>query len=147
MKRTMLKMMPLLVTLSLVSLVVAGCGSSATDKPAAPINESAPADPAKDKPTGPAAPAITYKDGTYEGESPNGIEGTIKVQVMVAGGKITDVKVTEQQETPDIGGKALEKLPVEVVAAQSTKIDSISGATATSTAFKEAVDSALSKAK
>ncbi|MGI1660045.1 MAG: FMN-binding protein [Desulfitobacterium sp.] len=88
-----------------------------------------------------------YKDGTYEGISPNGIDGEIVVAVEIGGGKITDVKVTSHNETEGIGSLAVEKLPGEIVEAQSTEVDGVSGATVSSTAIKEAVNAALAKAK
>lgn len=58
------------------------------------------------------------------------------------GGRITAIAVVESQETPDIGGKALEQLIPAVVEAQGP-VDAVSGATLTSKAFDEAVRDAL----
>ncbi|MEA5024975.1 Electron transport complex subunit RsxG [bioreactor metagenome] len=88
-----------------------------------------------------------YKDGIYEGVSPNGIHGEIAVTVGVAGGKIADVKVVSHGETEGIGSLAVEQLPGKIVEAQSTEVDGVSGASVSSAAIKEAVNDALMKAK
>ncbi|CDX04475.1 hypothetical protein DesLBE_2245 [Desulfitobacterium sp. LBE] len=88
-----------------------------------------------------------YKDGTYEGVSPNGIHGEIAVVVEIVDGKITDVKVTSHGETEGIGSLAVEQLPGKIVEAQSTEVDGVSGASVSSAALKEAVNDALTKAK
>ncbi len=88
-----------------------------------------------------------YKDGTYEGVSPNGIHGEIAVAVEIVDGKITDVKVTSHGETEGIGSLAVEQLPGKIVEAQSTEVDGVSGASVSSAALKEAVNDALTKAK
>ena len=72
--------------------------------------------------------------------------GDIKVKVAYADGSRTSGEVVSEKETPDIGGKALEKLPEMVVSANSTDIDAVSGATLTTSAFLAAVDNAISQA-
>lgn len=84
-------------------------------------------------------------EGEYIGKSSEGIGGEIVVKVAADGGSITAVEVLKENETPDIGGKALEKLPAMVVESQTTEIDAVAGATITSSAFLEAVDEALSQ--
>ncbi len=84
--------------------------------------------------------------GEYLGVGSGGMGGDIKVKVAYADGTITSVEVVSEKETPDIGGKALEKLPEMVVSANSTDIDAVSGATLTTSAFLAAVDNAISQA-
>lgn len=85
------------------------------------------------------------KDGTYIGEA----EGMapLKVSVTVAEGKISAVEVTEQDETPGFCEPALEQIPAAIVDKNSTEVDAVSGATVTSNAIKDAVNSALEQAK
>lgn len=83
-------------------------------------------------------------DGNYEGQA-DGFEGPIKVTVKVAGGKIVDIQVAEQHETPEVGGKALPEVTQRVVQEQRLNVDNVSGATFTSEGVKAAVQSALSK--
>lgn len=72
-----------------------------------------------------------------------GFGGDVTVTVTVTGDDITDVKAVGDGETPGIGSLAIEQLPGLIVEADSTDVDSVSGATYTSNAIKEAVDSAL----
>ena len=70
--------------------------------------------------------------------------GDIKVKVTIEGGKITAITY-EDAETPAIGGVALPDLVNQAIANDGA-VDSISGATMTSSAFAAAVSDALSKA-
>ena len=56
------------------------------------------------------------------------------------------INILEQNETPGIGSVAVEKLPAAIVEANSIAVDSISGATVTSTAIKTAITEALTAA-
>lgn len=73
-----------------------------------------------------------------------GMGGDVKVEVTVEDGKITGVTVTEQNETPGLSDPAIEQVPAAIVAANSTEVESVSGATITSEAIKAAVAAALS---
>ena len=84
------------------------------------------------------------KDGEYEGTA-KGYGGDITVKVTIKDGKISDIKVVSQNETPgyyENGVKVLDK----IIKANSTEVDSIAGATVTSDALKLAVQRALVKA-
>ena len=89
--------------------------------------------------------AGTWKDGTVHG-SGTGHNGPIKVQVDIKKGKISGVKAVEHEETPGIGDSAMEELSGKIIAAQSTKVDAVAGATVTSEGFLQAVDEALTLA-
>ena len=97
----------------------------------------------KPEPTPTPEPAAQWEDGTYTG-SANGMNGAVKVSVTVAGGKITEVKVLEHQETAGISDPAIADVPQAIIDAQSTEVEAVSGATMTSNAIKEAVAKALS---
>ncbi len=88
-----------------------------------------------------------FKDGTYEGVSMKGMHGELKVEVKVAGGKISSVSVTSHNETAGIGTAAIDQIPAKIIEKQSVEVDAISGATITSVAILEAVSGALDKAK
>ncbi len=81
-------------------------------------------------------------DGTYEGTG-EGLMGTIKVSVTVKGGKIEEVKVLQQEETPSVAGPALKGIPQAMVSDQKVEVDTVSGATFTSKGIIEAVRNAL----
>ncbi|MEE8720025.1 MAG: FMN-binding protein, partial [Coriobacteriales bacterium] len=93
-----------------------------------------------------SASSATYADGTYTASS-KGIGGDVPVTVTIEGGKIASVEVGDNSETPSLGGKAIETLPAEIVAANGTDgVDAYSGATVTSTAIFTAVEDCLSQA-
>lgn len=81
-------------------------------------------------------------DGTYKGTG-DGLMGPIEVSVTVSGGKVTEVKVLSNSETPDVAGGALKQVPQAIVEKQSVKVDAVSGATFTSKGILEAVRQAL----
>src|ERR1700750_2721732 len=73
--------------------------------------------------------------------------GPVQVQVLINGGKITDVRVLQQPSGSDndaeINGYALPKLKAETLAAQSAHIDTVSGASVTSGGYVESLQAAL----
>lgn len=84
----------------------------------------------------------TYEDGTHTGEA-EGFIDVIKVSVEVTDGAITNVEVTEHQESDGISDPAIEQIPAAIVEKGSTDVDAVSGATGTSNGIKAAVDNAL----
>ncbi len=82
------------------------------------------------------------KTGTYHGEA-QGFGGLVTADVTFDNGTITDVVLTGDDETPTVGGAALEELAEQVKTAGSAEIDGVSGATYTSDAVKEAVQQAI----
>ena len=83
---------------------------------------------------------------TFTGASDKGMGGTIRLQITVNNGKVTDIKVIKHSETAGIGPQAMEKLTAQALQKQSAELDTVSGATMTSTAFKEALTTAMKKA-
>ena len=86
-----------------------------------------------------------YTPGTYTGEAV-GYGGNVSVTITVDASSITDVTVEGADETPTIGGAALEELAGQLKEAQDSEIDGVTGATITSTAVKTAAKSALNQA-
>lgn len=84
-------------------------------------------------------------DGTYIGEA-DGFGGKIVAEVTIAGGAITEIKVTGDNETEGLGSVAVEKLPGKIVEVQSLEVDTVSGATVSSKAVLLAVSNALAEA-
>ena len=96
-----------------------------------------------------AAPAVEEDipaDAVTAEGSAKGMDGDVKVEVIATADHIYSVKVTEQNETPGIGSKAVESIPGAIHEAQCVEVDAISGATVTSTAIKEAVEAAITSA-
>ena len=86
-----------------------------------------------------------YKDGTYEGAG-IGFGGEITVSVTVAVGKVTDITVLSADgEDPAYYDQALAVLD-KIVSAQSAEVDTVSGATFSSTGLIDAAADALGKA-
>ena len=78
----------------------------------------------------------------------DGFGGTITAEVTVDdSGKITDLVLTGEDETPDIGGKALPELQKAIIAAGTIDgVDGVSGATYTSNGVFDAIRNAMGTA-
>jgi uncharacterized protein with FMN-binding domain len=85
-----------------------------------------------------------YTPGTYTGTA-TGI-GEVKVTMTFSETAITDVVIDASNETESIGGVAAPTLRDALMAAQSTEIDNISGATITTNAVKKAAASCIEQA-
>lgn len=86
-----------------------------------------------------------FSPGTYEA-SAQGFGGLVSVKVTVTEGEITEVAVVGDQETPSLGGVAVESMGKAMVAAQTPNVDMVAGATVTSKAIIEAAKEALTSA-
>ena len=86
-----------------------------------------------------AAPVVQEGEGA-------GRDGAVKVAVTFDNGKITDIKVLEQNENPLLGKKVFTTLKDNIVATNSVDVDVISGATVTSRGLLGAVADAAKKA-
>ena len=87
--------------------------------------------------------AVAFADsfeGIGEGFKP------LQVKVDVADGKITAIEMIVNDETPEIGGVAIETLTKQIIEGQTLAVDTISQATYTSVGFTAAVADALTKA-
>ena len=87
---------------------------------------------------------------TVQGPSVDMRWGPVQVTVKVKGTKILDVSATYPTERPKsqfINEQAIPMLRSEVLQAQSAQIDLIGGATMTSEAYAQSLQSALDKAK
>ena len=84
--------------------------------------------------------------GTYEATAP-GYGGDIKVSVdMSDEGRIIDIKILEDNETIGVGKVALDKVKGRIVSGQSTNVDAVTGATASSKGLMLATSKALEEA-
>jgi uncharacterized protein with FMN-binding domain len=90
-----------------------------------------------------AAASTAYKDGTYSGTGTSRF-GTVSVSVTTSSGKISNVQITKVTTTYPVSRIA--SLPNAVVNAQSANVNTVSGATYSSQAFKQAVQQALAQA-
>ena len=78
--------------------------------------------------------------------SAEGKEGPVEVEVIASPSQIFKVRVTNHTETDGIGTNAVDQIPNAIVEAQSLAVDSVSGATVTSDAIKNAVATAMTEA-
>lgn len=83
--------------------------------------------------------------GTFSGSSA-GMQGMVSVDLTVENGVITDVKVTENHETPSLTGVVFERIPAQIVEHQTTKLDAVTGATFASNALMRAASEAAKAA-
>ena len=90
---------------------------------------------------------VALAEGEYLGVSHSGMGGDLYVKVTMDGDTIAKVEVVDHKETDGISDPAISQIPDAIVAANSAEVDSISGATITSNAIKEAVSDALNQAK
>ena len=93
-----------------------------------------------------AAPAVSYTPGTYKAKA-KGYGGYVTMTVTIANdGTIASVKASGDDETPYVGGYALDEVPGWIVKAQGTDVDAYAGATFTYTAIIEATNDCLAQA-
>ncbi len=104
---------------------------------------STPSGKSSSKPA--SATAVKYKDGTYTGVGTNPY-GSIALSVVIKHGKIVSVPIT--QWTMHYPQYVIDpQLPKEVISMQTWRIYIVSGATASTYNFAQAVYQALQKAK
>jgi uncharacterized protein with FMN-binding domain len=120
-----------------------GASSAAPKQPTASKKAAAP----KKSSGGGAAQTATR---TLTGAVENTQYGPMQVEVTLAGKRITSVKVLQQtnegSESQQIDAMAIPQLNSETLAAQSAQIDAVSGASYTSSGYKQSLQSALDKA-
>ncbi len=124
-------------------------------------NTAAPGSPASASPTMPnsAAPnpsttaaraATTSGPLVVDGDSEMTRYGPLQVRVTITAGRITDVTAiqypTAERRDLEINSSALPQLGAEVLAAQSAKVDVVSGATYTTEGYLTSLQSALDAA-
>ena len=91
-------------------------------------------------------PRTFYKDGTYTG-SAQGFGGAIEVQVTLKDDEITDIQVTGASGEDSAYLSQAQSVISSIISAQSTDVDTVSGATFSSTGIINAVVDALGKAE
>ena len=127
----------------------AGKASAAQPTPTRPARPSPTAPP---PPTPTDVPAATgYKDGQYTGKVADAYYGPLQVKVVIQQGRIVDVQFLDyphdRRRSQSINDQVMPWLHDEAITAQSAQVDLVSGATLTSQAFVESLQSALVTAK
>ena len=80
--------------------------------------------------------------GTYRGTG-EGFSGQIVVEVVVAGNKITAIKIIRHQETEQYWTKVKSGIPGKILKSQNIEIDTVTGATITSQGLIDAIHNAI----
>jgi len=97
-----------------------------------------------------AANGRHYRDGTYTGPSVDAYYGLVQVQANIQGGRLISVEVlqypSDRRTSRAINTQALPILESEVISAQSTRVDTVTGATLTSAAYLRSMGEALHQA-
>ena len=93
-----------------------------------------------------ASAEAIYTPGTYEA-SVNGMNGPVVVKMEFNESAILSVTAVGEKETKGLGDVAIDKLIPLVMEKQSAEVDAVAGATVTSNAMLQAVQSCIDQAK
>ena len=111
------------------------------------------ADPPKTNAAAPvllAAGATHYRDGSFTGPVTDAYYGQMQVKANILGGRLVSVDVlkfpADRRTSRSINDRALPRLQSEVIKAQSTRVDIVSGATLSSKAYLRSLNTALGQA-
>jgi uncharacterized protein with FMN-binding domain len=124
--------------------------SAASPQPPPPaVPTDVPTAVPTDVPT--VTPSGLYRDGEYTGISADAFYGLVQVKAFIQGGKITDVQFVDyphdRRTSQRINNEAMPYLKYEAIQTQNANVDLVSGATLTSQAFVESLQTALDQAK
>lgn len=89
--------------------------------------------------------STSLKDGTYKA-SANGYDRKLNLEVTIADGKISDIELLENHETDAVINRAFPIIKERIIEANSPDVDSVSAATYSTTAVKQATLAALEEA-
>ncbi|NLJ56666.1 MAG: FMN-binding protein [Firmicutes bacterium] len=134
------KWLVLAVALMLLVTLFAGCAETEQEPAGDPDLGEETTEPTGDSDAEELPTAALEQKLQGEGE---GKGGSIRVEVTMVGDEITAIDVLEHEEDEDVGGPALEQIPKDIIAAQSTEVDVVTGATLTSNGIMEAVADAI----
>lgn len=139
--------------------VVAVTTPKVTPTPSTPVsNPTTPVSTPIPKPTPVVVPKPTpvvnngkYRNGSYTGSSYDAYYGNVQVKAVISGGKITDVQFLDYPQDRStsvrINSRAMPYLTSEAISLQDSNVNTVSGASFTSGAFRKSLASALSQAR
>lgn len=87
-----------------------------------------------------------YKDGKYQGEA-KGFGGPIKVEAVITDGQIKEINILSAENEDNAYLDSAKKIIDRIIEKQSYEVDTVSGATFSSTGIKNAVKEAVGKAE
>jgi uncharacterized protein with FMN-binding domain len=144
--------------LSLIG-TVAGCAPAASQAAGGPSSGSGSTETQAATPSGSssslASSGSSYKDGTYSADgtyvSPNGTE-TVGVELSLASGTVTDVKITQHPSNPNtrkFQGEFADGIAAQVVGKNigQLNVSKVAGSSLTSGGFNQAVEKIKSEAQ
>ena len=92
-----------------------------------------------------------FKNGSYIGNTADAYYGNLQVRATISGGRLTNVEFlqypNDRGHSIEISNLSLPQLRSEAIKAQTASVDIVSGATQTSEAFIQSLQSALTMAK
>lgn len=86
-----------------------------------------------------------YQDGVYTGEA-DGFGGPVSVEVTIDGGKIDQIQIVSAEKEDGAYLSMAQDIIPAIIDAQTAEVDTISGATFSSTGIKNATAQALEEA-
>ena len=89
--------------------------------------------------------ALAFTAGTYTGTA-NGYNGSVELSVTFSDTAVTAIEVGTNSETAHVGDVAFEPVIADILAANGTGVDVVSGATFSSNAIRNAVNDAATQA-
>ena len=137
------------VLVGIAGLSVAGTAAGCAPAAQAPAAQGAP------RASESAAGTGSYKDGTYSADgnyiSPNGTE-TVGVELTLAGGAVSDVKITQHPSNPNtrkFQGEFAGGIQSQIVGKKldEIKVSKVAGSSLTSGGFNQAVEKIKSQAQ
>ena len=124
------------------NLRVASPGPRATSSAATRLTAPSPSA----HPSRPATPVTT----TVNGQAVDTRYGPVQVQIQIRSGRITRADAIDYPQSDgrsqEINSQAVPQLDQETLSAQSSRIDTVSGATYTSDGYRQSLQSALDAA-
>lgn len=115
-------------------LSLAACGTQTPPKESGEKESTAAGEKTADE----GEKKLHFTPGLYT-EKTNGHNGAIEVKVEFTDAEIKDIAIGKNEETETVAKAAFERIPEAILKHQSVAVDSVSGATVTSAAIKEAV--------
>ena len=132
--------------LGVLAATVAPSSQQKTTTASPPVSSSTTSSPTTSSTT-----SSQYKDGTYGGTTSSNRFDEIKVEVVISSGKITTISTPtlygDSNRSDAINSYAVPKLTQQTITAQSASIDGVSGASSTTAAYVNSLQSALDQAK
>ena len=124
MKKSMKKKLSLIMLMLITTIALVGCGGS----------------------TKPTESAGIFKPGTYTATT-EAYKGEMKVEVEFDKDKILAIKVLEHVDTEGLADNAFNDTIEKILEAQSSEVETVTGATESSNALMKAVQDAIDQAK